>query len=69
MIATGDDFQLVKIFKCPCVVEKSQFKSYVAHSSHVTRVCFSFDDSYLISIGGNDKTSIIWKTDIGNKTD
>ena len=61
ILATGDDYQLVKIFKYPSVVPKSSFKSYKGHASHVTRVRFSFDDQYLISTGGNDKTSIIWK--------
>ena len=54
----------MKIFKYPSVTEKSEFKAYRGHSSHVTWVRFSYDDKYLISIGGNDKTIIIWKTDI-----
>lgn len=65
LLATGDDFQLVKIFKYPSVVPKSGFKSYRGHASHVTRVRFLLNDKYLISTGGLDKTSIIWKTSIG----
>lgn len=61
LLATGDDFQLVKIFKYPSVVPKSCFKSYLGHASHVTRVRFMENDRFLISTGGNDKTSIIWK--------
>jgi microtubule-associated protein-like 6 len=55
---------MVKLFKYPSVTDKSEFKAYRGHSSHVTRVRFSFDDKYLVSIGGNDKTIIIWNTDL-----
>lgn len=64
-MATGDDFQLVKLFKYPSVVKKSGFKSYLGHSSHVTCLHFMMNDNFLVSVGGNDKTSIIWKTDFG----
>lgn len=30
------------------------------------RVRFTCDDNYLISVGGNDKSIIVWKTDFGN---
>lgn len=56
---------MVKIFRYPSVVKKSGFKRYVAHSSHVTRVRFMMEDNFLITTGGNDKTSIIWTTDFG----
>ena len=62
ILATGDDYQLVKIFKYPSVKPKSGFKSYKGHSSHVTRVRFSAEDQFLVSTGGNDKTTIIWRT-------
>lgn len=47
------------------VVAKQKRKEYIGHSSHVTRVRFTFDDSFLVSTGGNDKSIIIWKTDFG----
>ena len=66
ILATGDDFQLVKIFQYPCVVEKSGYKSYKGHSSHVTRVRFLLNDKFLISTGGLDKTNMIWRTSYGD---
>lgn len=30
----------------------------------MTRVRFSHDDRFLVSAGGNDKTIIIWRTDL-----
>lgn len=65
-LATGEDSQKIKLFKYPCVKEKSQFKSYIAHSSHVTRVRFMLKDNLLVSIGGNDKTLCVWRTDFGD---
>ena len=43
-------------------MEKSQCKTYQAHSSHVTKVKFFGDDSKMISTGGNDKTIFVWET-------
>lgn len=44
---------------------KSPCKSYLAHSSHVTKVKFSYDDSLVFSTGGGDKCVMTWKTDFG----
>lgn len=47
------------------MVPKSPCKSYLGHSSHVTKVKFSFDDSLVFSTGGGDKCVMTWKTDFG----
>ena len=65
ILATGDDFSKVKLFRYPCAVKRAAAKEYRGHSSHVTRVKFSFDDRYLVSTGGYDKAVIIWGTDMG----
>ena len=41
--------------------ENSNFKALRAHSSHVTKVRFSKDNTYLFSTGGNDTTVMQWK--------
>lgn len=61
VIATGDDFSKVKLFKYPCPVERSSFVKVVGHSSHVTNVRFTADGTYLISTGGHDKSIFQWK--------
>jgi len=61
VIATGDDFGKVKLFKYPCPIEKSSFHVFRGHSSHVTCVRFTMDGNYLISTGGHDKSIFQWK--------
>ena len=65
IVATGDDDGYVNLYKYPSVIERSKFKAYIGHASHVTRTRFLHDDSKLISTGGNDKCILVWKTDFG----
>jgi len=60
MLATSDDFGLIKLFRNPCTAESSKFKSYSGHSSHVTNVRWTPSED-LISVGGNDKCIFVWK--------
>ena len=66
LLATGDDFGQVKLFKYPSVKEKAGFNDYYGHSSHVTGVKFTANDTFVISTGGNDKTVMVWDTDIND---
>jgi len=60
LIATGDDYGLVNVFRNPCRVGHKPV-SLRGHSEHVVRVAFSSDDSYLFSAGGYDQTLMQWK--------
>ena len=62
VLATGDDFGFVKLFTFPNVKAGWEFKKFDGHSSQVTCVRFSCDDSYLMSAGGNDKSTFQWRT-------
>ena len=55
LLVSGDDFRKVKIFRYPCIKEKSSFKVYKGHSENVMNVKFSHDSKYVYSIGGLDK--------------
>ena len=61
LIATGGDDQKIRLFRSPAIIPKQKNKSFVGHSSHVTRVRFSRDQRFLLSTGGNDRTIILWK--------
>lgn len=61
LIASADDLGKVKVFRYPSCVENSQPVTGIGHSSHVTKVKFNFDDTYLLSTGGNDTSVMQWK--------
>ncbi len=57
LIATGDDFGLVNVYRNPCR-ENHKARSYRGHSEHVTNLKFHGFGEHLISTGGQDKTVI-----------
>ena len=61
LIATGDDFGLMNVYRNPCMSLKHKAKSYAGHSEHVVRALFTKDGERIFSIGGYDKTVIQWK--------
>lgn len=61
LLATADDFSMVKIYRYPCTDKGAQVIIGRGHSSHVTKVRFSVDNSYLISTGGDDQCVFQWK--------
>lgn len=61
LLATADDFGKLKLFRYPCVVEKSKFVEFSGHSSHVTNVRWGPSDSWLVTTGGNDKCVFQWR--------
>jgi len=61
LLITGDDFGKVKLFQNPCCRTNGGFKEFNGHSSHVTNVGFSNDDSWALSVGGGDRTVIQWR--------
>jgi microtubule-associated protein-like 6 len=60
LVATGGDDQKVRLFTYPVTIPKQKNKDFAGHSSHVTRVRFSADEKHLLSVGGNDRTIILW---------
>ncbi|XP_044284682.1 echinoderm microtubule-associated protein-like 4 isoform X2 [Varanus komodoensis] len=61
VIAVADDFCKVHLFQYPCSKAKAPSHKYSAHSSHVTNVSFTHNDSHLISTGGKDMSIIQWR--------
>jgi WD40 repeat protein len=64
LLAAGDDKGKVRIFRYPCIIEKSQSVVGNGHSSHVTMVKFSPDGSKVYTAGGNDTCIFQWKVGI-----
>lgn len=59
-LATADDFSKVKLFKYPVCLKRQIYNVYRGHSSHVTGIKWMYDDKYVISIGGLEKSIIQW---------
>ncbi|XP_048575751.1 echinoderm microtubule-associated protein-like 6 [Nematostella vectensis] len=61
LLASGDDFGMVKLFEYPVSNRAARFHQYKGHSSHVTNVRWSHDDRVLVSTGGLDTSVLIWE--------
>ena len=58
----GDDYGMVKLMRYPAAVEgTAACAAYSGHSSHVTCVRFSHDDSHVVSTGGGDMAVFQWR--------
>ncbi|XP_029642851.1 echinoderm microtubule-associated protein-like 6 [Octopus sinensis] len=60
LLATADDFGLLKIFQFPVKGQLAKFKKYTGHSAHVTNVRWCFDDQKLVTVGGADMSVMVW---------
>eukprot|EP01028_Stygiella_incarcerata_P006138 TRINITY_DN2512_c1_g3_i1.p1 TRINITY_DN2512_c1_g3~~TRINITY_DN2512_c1_g3_i1.p1 ORF type:complete len:761 (-),score=218.41 TRINITY_DN2512_c1_g3_i1:1889-4171(-) len=71
LIASAEDSGLVKLYQYPCIGDgfnhrginrhRPDAKEKRGHSSHVTNVCWLFDEEHLASTGGNDRSVFVWK--------
>ncbi|XP_023587448.1 echinoderm microtubule-associated protein-like 5 isoform X1 [Trichechus manatus latirostris] len=64
ILATGDDLGFVKLFRFPTKGKFGNFKRYVAHSTHVTNVRWTYDDSMLVTLGGTDMSLMVWTNEM-----
>uniref|UniRef100_A0A8D1JQQ0 EMAP like 5 n=1 Tax=Sus scrofa TaxID=9823 RepID=A0A8D1JQQ0_PIG len=64
VLATGDDLGFVKLFRYPSKGKFGKFKRYVAHSTHVTNVRWTYDDSMLVTLGGTDMSLMVWTNEM-----
>ena len=58
---TGDVYSRVKILAFPCVADDAPFQECAGHSSFVTEVCVTAGDEWVVSVGGRDRTALLWK--------
>jgi len=61
LLAAGDDYGKVRLYRYPAMTEKQPYRGAVGHSAHVPSVRFSPDESRLISVGGGDCGVFQWR--------
>lgn len=60
IVAAGDNYGRVSLFRYPCTTSFAAAKRYRAAASQITRIRFCAGDSLLISLAGPDKTIFQW---------
>ncbi|KAG8469443.1 hypothetical protein KFE25_005898 [Diacronema lutheri] len=62
LLVTSDDQSHLKLFNHPCIVEDAPFAGpYFAHASHVPAAVFLAGDAHVASVGGSDRTVMLWR--------
>jgi len=61
LLATGDNYGKVNLFRYPIPFENATGNVYSGHSSHVKCVRWTGDQQYLLSVGGMDKAVFQWR--------
>lgn len=66
LLAVGDDFHMVKLFRYPCLLPSSRAKAYKGHSAAVQNVRFNHSGVWVFSVGGLDKA--VMQFEVKSKT-
>jgi len=61
LVVSANSDGLVRLFRYPCVISGAEESAGVGHVGTVTGVRFSFDDTYVLSCGGADRTVLQWR--------
>ena len=64
LLVTADDFGNLKLFNFPCVVEDAPYRGYGGHASHVMNAKFLGFDSLVATVGGADRSVLLWKVEV-----
>ena len=67
-VTTTDEASTIKLFQYPVLQKGAEFVTAFGHSSMCTKARFNVDDSYLISIGGKDRSIFQWRV-VSDKED
>lgn len=63
-IVVGHEDGTVRLYRYPSVFPEAIHQSYIGHSSRVKSVTYSYNRRYVISIGGDDGTILLWKHEV-----
>mmetsp|Transcript_56787 Transcript_56787/g.179562 ORF Transcript_56787/g.179562 Transcript_56787/m.179562 type:complete len:888 (-) Transcript_56787:309-2972(-) len=69
VLCAVDDFGLVKLFRYPSDVARADYLGFQGHSSHITGCQFSYNDEFVITVGGGDRCVMQWRHYDGDEMD
>ena len=52
---------MVRLFRYPSFMPNSAYHEFKGHYGHITNLQFANEDKHLVSVGGSDKTVMIWQ--------
>jgi hypothetical protein len=61
LLATGDDYGQVNIYRDPAIDQYHKSRGFRGHSEHVTKLAFARAGDIMLSVGGMDQTVIQWR--------
>lgn len=61
LLAVADDRGRVSLLNFPCVVSEAPRRVFSGHCSHVAAARFNADGSLLVTCGGHDRTTFLWR--------
>ena len=74
LLVVGEDSSQIKLYKYPCTgtfvksgrdpkLGGAKGNVAIGHGSHVSNVRFAFDDTKVVSVGGDDNATMVWSVD------
>jgi hypothetical protein len=60
ILFAGTNEMYLLMYNYPCIKDKPHFRRYLAHSDNVSNIIID-NDNTLITIGGRDKSIMVWK--------
>ena len=63
-LVTGDESHRVNLYRYPAVDAHAVYLSYMGHAAPVKKVHVSANRRFVVSIGGNDRTILLWRHEI-----
>ena len=60
-VVVGNDSCKILLYKYPVVENKSLHQTYIGHAHQVTNIRFTCSKRYVISLGGLDRSILLWK--------
>ena len=61
IVAVGDEYGRLRLYRYPCLKENASCLEYQAHSPHIMKVRWANEDKFLFSVGGQDRSIMQWR--------